>query len=75
MDKPNKKLENMCETAGKKFAEKIVDVFEGEINKAIEWYNTPCIALGNSSPNEYCEANKYFQVEQELERIEHGIFS
>ncbi len=69
------KFEIMYKTAGKELADKIVSVFEGDENKAENWYCSSCVALENLSPKECCKAKKYFQVEKELGRIEHGIFS
>lgn len=47
----------------------------GTKEKAISWFNTTNLALGGKSPNELLEEDKCQLVIDELNRIEHGIYS
>ena len=66
------KKELMYKTAGKKLADKIIEVF-GDTGE--NWYYLPWKALGNKTPYEFCRQEKFSEVEDVLIRIEHGVFS
>ncbi len=60
--------------AGYNLLTKMKDVL-GEKEKAMSWFYTPSIALGNKRPYDYCKENKRQLVYDELIRIEHGLLA
>jgi putative toxin-antitoxin system antitoxin component (TIGR02293 family) len=56
--------------------EKSVELFEGDIEAAVNWLTTPKKALGNQQPLSYSRTELGArEVENLLGRIEHGVFS
>lgn len=58
----------------KEILSKAESVFESK-SKALSWMKSPSLALGGKSPNELIELGEYKLVIDELNRIEHGIYS
>ena len=46
----------------------------GSEEKATQWLNTPCGALNHQFPMELLRAADFASVEEELNRIDYGIF-
>jgi len=56
--------------------EKSVELFEGDLEAAVNWLTTPKKALGNQQPLFYSRTEVGArEVENLLGRIEHGVFS
>jgi putative toxin-antitoxin system antitoxin component (TIGR02293 family) len=56
--------------------EKAVNLFEGDLEAAVNWLTTPKKALGNEQPLSYARTEVGArEVENLLGRIEHGVFS
>ena len=47
----------------------------GSAEAAVEWFTSPCAALGGDMPAMYCLHNEPQQVLTILTRIEHGVYS
>lgn len=58
----------------KEILSKAESVF-GSRSKALLWMKSTSLALGGKSPNELLKENEYQLVIDELNRIEHGIYS
>lgn len=58
----------------KEILSKAESVFKSK-SKALSWMKSPSLALGGKSPNELIELGEYQLVIDELNRIEHGIYS
>ncbi|QIQ21770.1 type II RES/Xre toxin-antitoxin system antitoxin [Zophobihabitans entericus] len=53
-----------------------IDLFDGDKDAAIDWLNTPAIALGNRSPVELLATETgALEVSNLIGRLEHGVFS
>jgi len=56
--------------------EKAVELFEGDVSKAVAWLTTPKKILGNQSPLAYSRTDPGArEVETIIGRLEHGVFS
>ena len=56
--------------------EKAVELFEGDVRRAVAWLVNPKKALGNQSPLEYSRTELGArEVEDLIGRLEHGVFS
>ena len=47
----------------------------GSKSKALSWMKSPSLALGGKSPSELLKKKEHKLVIDELNRIEHGIYS
>lgn len=58
----------------KEILSKAESIFGSKL-KALSWMKSPSLALGGKSPNELIKLGKYQLIIDELNRIEHGIYS
>ena len=66
--------DEMHKRAGDDLVSQMIDVFETK-EDARNWFYSPLIALGGKRPYDLCKEGNIQEVENELGRIEHGIYS
>ncbi len=65
----------MYKTAGKALVSRIMDVLETTEEGARNWYFSGSIPLGGKRPYDLCKDGKHQEVEDELGRMEYGVYS
>tara|TARA_Y100000310_G_scaffold345695_1_gene468433 strand:+ start:15700 stop:15960 length:261 start_codon:yes stop_codon:yes gene_type:complete len=66
--------QEMHRLAGDDLVERMTNVLENEEN-ARDWFYSPIKSLDDKRPYDYCKDGKISEVENVLNRIEHGVYS
>ena len=70
----NLAMEEICLVAGKKLTDRMLEVFGSE-DRVVKWFYLEHKSLEDQSPYDCCAEGKIKEVEDELWRIEYGVYS